>query len=86
MKLDEKLTASRQRQTSRGVRRYARSLCEDDGATLDDLREAVTTFEDATRIGRRVLGAAHPTALGLGSCLEKSRAMLRAREAPPDSA
>ena len=65
---------------------YARSLCEDDGATLDDLREAVTTFEDATRIGRRVLGAAHPTALGLGSCLEKSRAMLRAHETPPDSA
>ena len=65
---------------------YATALCQDTGATLDDLREAVTTFEDATRIGRRVLGAAHPTALGLGSCLEKSRAMLRAREAPPDSA
>ena len=64
---------------------YARSLCMDDGATLDDLREAVTTFEDATRIGRRVLCAAHPTALGLGSCLEKSRAMLRACETPGSS-
>ena len=70
--------AGNARNSSERVNRY----CEDDGATLDDLREAVTTFEDATRIGRRVLGAAHPTALGLGSCLEKSRAMLRARETP----
>ena len=35
---------------------YAASLCNDDGATLDDTREAVTTLEDAERIARRVLG------------------------------
>ena len=81
MKLDEKLTASRQRQTSRGVRRYARSLCEDDGATLDDLREAVTTFEDAGRIARRVLGGAHPVTESIEGNLQDARAALRAREA-----
>ena len=34
---------------------YAEALYEGDGATLDDLREAVTTLEDAARISRRVL-------------------------------
>ena len=40
-------------------------LHKDDGSTLDDLREAVNTLEDAGRIGRRVLGGAHP----LKTCL-----------------
>ena len=35
------------------------------GATLDDLREAVTTLEETTRIARRVLGGAHPTTVGI---------------------
>ena len=39
---------------------YARALYEDDGATLDGLREAVTTLEDVERTARRVLGGAHP--------------------------
>ena len=34
---------------------YAQSLYMADGATLDDLREAVTTLEDAARTSRRVL-------------------------------
>ena len=34
---------------------YAEALYEGDGATLEDLREAVTTLEDAARISRRVL-------------------------------
>ena len=34
---------------------------EDPGATLDDLRDAVTTLEDTARIARRVFGGAHPT-------------------------
>ena len=38
---------------------YALALYEDPNATLDDLREAVTTLEDE-RIARRVLGGAHP--------------------------
>ena len=44
------------------------------------LREAVTTLEDATRIARRVLGAAHPIAAGIEKILRDSRAVLRFRE------
>ena len=33
---------------------YARTLYKDPSATLDDLREAVTTLEDAERTARRV--------------------------------
>ena len=43
----------------------ARALYEDPAATLDDLREAVTTLEDAGPIARRVLGGAHPLAAGI---------------------
>ena len=32
----------------------------DTGATLDDLREAVTTLEELERTARRVFGGAHP--------------------------
>ena len=52
----------------------------DDGATLDDLREAVTTLEDAERIARRVLGRAHPTTARIEDHLRYARAALRARE------
>ena len=58
---------------------YARALYEDDGATLDDLREAVTTLEEAGRIARRVLGGAHPLTTGIDGDLQKARAALRAR-------
>ena len=40
---------------------YALMLCMHTGGTLDDLREAVKTFEDTERIARRVFGASHPT-------------------------
>ena len=59
---------------------YARALYQHPGATLDDVREAVTTFEDAERIARRVLGAAHPMTVGLEQALRISRAALRFRE------
>jgi hypothetical protein len=74
---------------------YARALYEDDDATLDDLREAVTTLEDLTRTARRVLGGAHPLTTGIEGELRKARATLAAREtpspppgsgAPPDNA
>ena len=61
---------------------YAETLYKDDDATLDDLREAVTTLEDATRTARRVLGGAHPDVLGIGNSLQEARAALRARETP----
>jgi hypothetical protein len=64
---------------------YAGALYKDASATLDDLREAVTTLEEAARTARRVLGGSHPTTAGLERVLEDSRAALRAREAPPSS-
>ena len=65
---------------------YARTLYDDPAATLDDLREAVTTLEDTARIARRVLGGAHPRTIGMGAALREARAALRARETPPGSA
>ena len=62
---------------------YARVLYEDDGATLDDLREAVTTLEEAERTARRVLGGAHPYTRVIERQLQLVRAALRARETPP---
>ena len=59
---------------------YARTLYENTAATLDDIREAITTLEDAERIARRVLGGANPTTKGIETALRKIRAALRARE------
>jgi hypothetical protein len=64
---------------------YAGALYEDADATLDELREAVTTLEDSRRIARRVLGAAHPLTSAIERHVQKSRAALRARETPPPS-
>ena len=65
---------------------YAEALYTDPGATLDDLREAVTTLEDTERIARRVLGGEHPTTTGIEGELEDAREALRARETPPPPA
>ena len=62
--------------------KYAEALCRDDSATLDDLREAVSTLEDAGRIARRVLGGAHPLTVGIGGALRAVRATLGRRETP----
>ena len=59
---------------------YGRVLCENDGATLDDLREAVVTLEDSERTARRVLGGAHPDVLAIEKSLRNSRAALDTRE------
>ena len=68
----------------------ASALCNDTGATLDDLREAVTILEETERIARRVLGGAHPLTLAFEQDLQNARADLRAaldaRETPPRSA
>ena len=56
------------------------ALYRDDSATLGDLREAVTTLEDTTRIARRVLGGAHPLATDIERALQNARATLGARE------
>ena len=65
---------------------YTEALYLDAGATLDDLREAVTTLEDAERIARRVLGGAHPVIVDMERSLRVARAALRAREAQPGEA
>ena len=65
---------------------YADSLCSDPGATLSELREAVTRFEDLARDARRVLGSAHPFVAGqLERSLQAARAALRAHETPPEA-
>ena len=59
---------------------YARALHRADGATLDDLGEAVATLEEIEQIARRVFGGAHPLTQNLERGLRKARAVLRARE------
>ena len=59
---------------------YAEALYKDDGASLDDHREAVTTLEETERTARRVFGGAHPITVDLGAELRQARAALRARE------
>ena len=61
---------------------YARAFYEDTSATLDNLREAVTTLEDTERIAGRVFGDAHPILAGIEIMLRDARAALRARETP----
>ena len=64
---------------------YAGVLYEDGNATLDDIREAVTSLEDLERTMRRVLGGAHPLVSSIEAFLRKARATLRARETPSGS-
>ena len=66
--------------TLRMRRNYARALYRDPAATLDDLREAVTTLEETARTARRVLGGTHPLTSAIEDDLLESRAALR--EAP----
>ena len=61
---------------------YARALYEDADATLDDVREAVTTLEETARTARRVLGGAHPLTVDIEGELKIARAVLRPRETP----
>ena len=65
---------------------YGQSLYQDSAATLDDLREAVTTLEDTERTARRVFGGAHLLTMQIEDELRKSLAALRARETPSTSA
>ena len=59
---------------------YARALYEDDGATLNDLREAAETLAETERTARRVLGSAHPDVSSMENALQEARAALAARE------
>ena len=63
---------------------YAQSLYMDDGAPLDDLREAVTTLEETERIARRVLGGARPLTLAIEANAREAQDRLVAREGGRD--
>ena len=65
---------------------FAEALYKDDGATLDDLREAVNTLEEIERTSRQVLGSAHPMTKAIEVSLQIARPALRARETPSPSA
>ena len=56
------------------------ALYQNDGTTLDDFREAITTLEDIERTARRVLGGAHPLTEAIETALRTGRAGLNARE------
>ena len=53
----------------------------DEGATLDDVREAMTMLEEAAPISQRVLGGTHPLTLQIETILE----YLRARDTLADA-
>ena len=65
---------------------YAEALYKDGSATLDDLREAVTTLEDTSRTARRVLGGAHPLTAGIEDTLRDARLALGGARTPPPRA
>ena len=67
--------------TSPSTPSYALALYSDDDATLNDVREAMDTFEDTARSSRRVLGSAHPTTGWVEAALRNARAELHTREA-----
>ena len=62
---------------------YAKALFFDGSATLDDLREAVTTLDETEQTTRRVFGGAHPLTAAIEGELRNARAALAARETPP---
>ena len=67
---------------------YATALHADPSATLDDLREAVTTLEEIERIARRVFGGSNPLTTGIAFALRVSRDSMAARTnktPPPDT-
>ena len=67
------------------MRWNAQTLCENPCATLKNLRESVTTFEEVKRTMQRVLGGTHPDTMAIEIALRQARAKLGAREeAAPD--
>ena len=65
---------------------YAYVLYDDPTATLDDLREAVTTLGKTGETARRVLGGPHPLVAQIEGKLRAARAALHAREEPSSGA
>ena len=55
---------------------YALALYRDNGATLDDLHEAVSTLESVARLWTRIFGEAHPETPKVQGALEVAREKL----------
>ena len=66
-------------------RTYAMALYDDEDASLDDVREAVTTLEETERIARRTFDVAHPLVENIEGALLDAQDDLRARETPSGS-
>jgi len=58
---------------------FAEALYKDPTATLDCVREAVTTLEELAATARRLLGGAHPGAVGLEGSLRNAQAELQGK-------
>ena len=63
---------------------YAWVLYENDGATLSEIREAVTTLEEIELTARRVLGGAHPFTVQIEPVLQLARMVLDDHQAPSE--
>ena len=63
----------------------AYALSRDDGATLDDLREAVETLEAVAESWKRVFGESHPETPMVQSALEIARKTLARAVAASES-
>ena len=72
--------------TIRMRKSYAAALCLDPAATIDDLRESVTTLEELAPTARRVLGGTHPVAVDIEVELQDACATLGARNFFPRGA
>ena len=55
-------------------------MIQDPGATLDDVREAVTILDETERAARRVLGGSYPLTTVIDRSLREARAALAARD------
>ena len=85
MPVAQRVVGENQELTHRMRFTYAVVLYRDPGATLEDLRSAVTTLEDIEGIARRVYGVTHPLTGRVEHHLGNARTLLRAREeAAPD--
>ena len=73
-------TACTVRVGAAAIRRPKIFRVQDTAATLDDIREAITTLEDIERIARHVVGGANPITMRIVALLRDARAVLRARE------
>jgi len=63
---------------------YATALYQDEGASLDDRREAVATLESVAHSWKRIFGPAHPETPKVQGALKYAREALAASQAVRD--